>query len=314
MKTIESILVATDLGETSDVVVRAAAGLASLLGAKLHLLHALDQDVTPYAERVERPRFDALHDAAEQALEEQIARTVPPDVDIASRRVEAYVAYRAVIDAAQGFAADLIVLGPHRPRPLADRFLGGTAENLIRTAEVPCLVVRGPLPLPLRRVLIPVDLSPAARPALDLGLKWATALGTRSQDPADATQITAVHVVPTTFSGGDFAFDREVVAPELHREVEAARSRAGEAPAIREEVRWGNDPAAELVRMVETEGFDLVVMATHGHGALRRALIGSVAAGVARSAACPVLLVPPPLWNSHSGDAATTRGSDARAR
>ncbi|HEV2132107.1 MAG TPA: universal stress protein, partial [Longimicrobiaceae bacterium] len=38
------------------------------------------------------------------------------------------------------------------------------------------------------------------------------------------------------------------------------------------------------------------VIATHGYGALLRALIGSVASHVARRAPCSVLLVPPNRW------------------
>ncbi|HWK90556.1 MAG TPA: universal stress protein [Longimicrobium sp.] len=41
---------------------------------------------------------------------------------------------------------------------------------------------------------------------------------------------------------------------------------------------------------------DLLVMATHGYGAVRRALLGGTAQAVARRAPCPVLLVPPRLW------------------
>ncbi len=37
---------------------------------------------------------------------------------------------------------------------------------------------------------------------------------------------------------------------------------------------------------------DLVVMGSHGHGALHQLLVGSVSEGVLRQARCPVLLVP----------------------
>ena len=52
----------------------------------------------------------------------------------------------------------------------------------------------------------------------------------------------------------------------------------------------------EIVRHLEASGADLVALGTHGPGLLKRALIGSVASGVARRAPCPVLLVPPELW------------------
>jgi energy-coupling factor transporter ATP-binding protein EcfA2 len=40
------------------------------------------------------------------------------------------------------------------------------------------------------------------------------------------------------------------------------------------------------------KGADLIIMSTHGRTGLRRALIGSVAEGIVRNAACPVLVVP----------------------
>lgn len=37
---------------------------------------------------------------------------------------------------------------------------------------------------------------------------------------------------------------------------------------------------------------DLIVIGSHGHGALYRALLGSISEGVVRKATCPVLIVP----------------------
>ncbi len=37
---------------------------------------------------------------------------------------------------------------------------------------------------------------------------------------------------------------------------------------------------------------DMIVIGSHGHGALHKALVGSVSAGIIRQASCPVLIVP----------------------
>jgi len=58
----------------------------------------------------------------------------------------------------------------------------------------------------------------------------------------------------------------------------------------RTEIRWGN-PAAEIIDETRAGDYDLVVLGTHGHGALRGFLMGSVSDRVARHAPCPVLLV-----------------------
>ncbi len=55
-------------------------------------------------------------------------------------------------------------------------------------------------------------------------------------------------------------------------------------------IRWGN-PAAEIIEEASTGSYDLVVLGTHGHGALRGFIMGSVSDRVARHAHCPVLLV-----------------------
>jgi universal stress protein A len=51
------------------------------------------------------------------------------------------------------------------------------------------------------------------------------------------------------------------------------------------------DPANEIVRYAREHGIDLIVVGTHGR-TLSRALLGSVAERVIRTAPCPVLAVP----------------------
>jgi nucleotide-binding universal stress UspA family protein len=54
---------------------------------------------------------------------------------------------------------------------------------------------------------------------------------------------------------------------------------------------WEEEPLTAIARAVKQERVDLIVMATHGRRGLSRWLLGSVAAGVVRSAHVPVLLV-----------------------
>lgn len=301
MKSIRSILVATDLTEVSDEVLRAAGALAALTGAQLHVLHAFDLQVLPYSDAAHAHiTFAGRVAEAERVLNEQIGRTVRPGVDVASREVVIYVAHRAILERAEAVGADLIVLGPHRRRALADRVLGGTADRVIRTSSVPVLVVRGPLSLPLRRVMVPLDLSEPALGALDVALEWSDALRPHTDEAPEGPAVSVLHVIPRVYNFEDFPFGDTVIGPALHREVEAARSRVGATGAlsVHEEVCWGDVPADEILRAAEQEKVDLLVMATHGRGALKRALIGSVTSAVAQGARCPVLLVPPALWSA----------------
>lgn len=48
--------------------------------------------------------------------------------------------------------------------------------------------------------------------------------------------------------------------------------------------------ADEIARLAKEQGYDLIVMGTHGRGGLKRLVLGSVAESVVRQAPCPVLL------------------------
>ena len=53
------------------------------------------------------------------------------------------------------------------------------------------------------------------------------------------------------------------------------------------------EPVAMLLELIESLGCDAVIMGTHGHGALRAALLGSVSLGLVQQAGVPVTLVKP---------------------
>jgi nucleotide-binding universal stress UspA family protein len=52
------------------------------------------------------------------------------------------------------------------------------------------------------------------------------------------------------------------------------------------------EPTREILAAAKRLDADLIVMGRHGHGNLRRAVLGSVVEGVLRGAPCPVLVVP----------------------
>ncbi|HEY0670816.1 MAG TPA: universal stress protein [Longimicrobiales bacterium] len=297
MDNIRSILVATDLGAASNEVMRASSALANLAGAELHVLHTYEFQSAPYGGVVAPHTFQERIDQIRTTLDEQIARTMRGQ-DVASREIMIYVAYKAILERARVVSADLIVIGRHRQGVKGPAFLGSTADRVVRDAKVPCLIIHDPLDVPLRRVLVPIDLSEPAIHALDIALNWSAALSPAGSTP----EVIVMHVIPRVYDAGDVPFDSSSIDARIHDEVEAGQMRA-EAPesvAVREEVRWADDPTQEILAFIEQEQIDLVVLGTHGHGPIKRALIGSVASGVARAAECPVLLVPPAMWKEES--------------
>ena len=292
---LRSILVATDLDNGSDAVVCSAAQLAARTGAELHLLHSLELPWHPSGD-VER----RLIEAAEGLLQDQVRRTMPEGVRPASQHVIIYIAHKAILDRAEEVSADLIVVGPHRGGAAGAHFLGTTADRVIRTADVPCLVVDEPLTERIRRVGVPLDFSDPSQGALEIALAWSLQVGGQAEAEGSATpEIRVMHVGWTVEQIDNPDREERVLVPELERQVERARSQISGAEAldIGIEVLWGNNPAEETVRWVTRSGIDLLVMGTHGSTGLKRTLLGSVASSVARQNPCPVLLVPPSLWS-----------------
>ena len=62
----------------------------------------------------------------------------------------------------------------------------------------------------------------------------------------------------------------------------------GKGVTVRDAVTQGK-PSAEIVRMAQEEGVDMIVLGTHGKGMLDKAIFGSTTERVVRRAPCPVL-------------------------
>ncbi len=53
------------------------------------------------------------------------------------------------------------------------------------------------------------------------------------------------------------------------------------------------DAAEEIINFAQKEGFDLILMGTHGRKGLDKVIFGSVAERVVKGAPCPVLTINP---------------------
>ena len=53
------------------------------------------------------------------------------------------------------------------------------------------------------------------------------------------------------------------------------------------------DPATEILKIIDSEGIDMVIMGTHGRKGLEHTIFGSVAENVVRKSSAPVLIINP---------------------
>ena len=135
-----------------------------------------------------------------------------------------------------------------------------------------------------KRILVPLDGSTFAEAALPMAMRLSRRTG------ADLELITVHEPIPS------FAYDEwESAAEEWsigYLSEVGKRLQGHTGGAIESVVRSGRVSEA-LARRAEETHVDLIVMATHGRGALTRAWLGSVADAFVRHAPCPVILVRP---------------------
>jgi universal stress protein A len=149
----------------------------------------------------------------------------------------------------------------------------------------------------IARILVSTDFSDCAAAAFSYACDLAKKLGAR---------VTILHVWDVPFlwpSVGDTLVT--VPAEEPMTVAQLVKKRAAEELArfIAEHSRSGvditarlemGDPARTLCDIAAKDGFDMIVMGTHGRTGISRMLAGSVAESVVRHAPVPVLTVRTP--------------------
>jgi nucleotide-binding universal stress UspA family protein len=153
--------------------------------------------------------------------------------------------------------------------------------------------------LPLRRVLVPVDLSDTSRGALVVALSWSSALRgdretSKSPERTRPTKLTAMYVDDPARVATATPSAEEALTEELDRVRKKAGTWAGVAIAGVAIARA--DVPGAIADRARDDDADLIVLGTRGLGLDGVGRLGSVSAEVTRRVDAPVLLVPPAIW------------------
>jgi nucleotide-binding universal stress UspA family protein len=283
-----SVLVPLDGSPFAEHALPLARAVARRAGAELdlvrvHGLYALKDPAAswcPYD-----PAQDAECRREEEAYLANLARRLREAGPV---RVSTAVVPGLVADGILGRAkdrhADLVVMTTHGVGPVSRFFLGSVADELVRRATAPLLLVRPPAAPPdlaaepaVRHVLVPLDGSGLSEQVVEPAVELANVLGAR------LTLLRVVEPHPTPGPG-------PAEEASAYLEGWAGRLR-GRAQGVRARVVAARHAASAILE--EARSADLVALSTHGRGGVRRLLLGSVADKVLRGAAVPVLVCRP---------------------
>jgi nucleotide-binding universal stress UspA family protein len=293
MSTIPIILHPTDFSEPAGRALNLAGSLAHREGARLLVLHVTNPLTDAANVLLHEP---SLHRQRQQL--EQLQLEVP-GVPFESRLTFGGAAAE-ILKAAQETGCNLIVMGTRGRKGLGRLLMGSVAEQVVRNAPCPVVTVNSPsrepaaqaevstgTAAPIRTVLHPTDFSGPCAEAFRLACELA---GDQS------ARLTVVHIVvaPPVGQVNQPAPPPLPVDPRGKLE-ELLRLAQASAPGLQADYRVEKgDAAPRIVAAAQETRCDLIVMGTHGRTGLGRALMGSVAEQVLRTAPCPVVTVKAP--------------------
>ncbi len=291
----QHFLVPLDGSKLAEAVMPDAHALALRLGARVTLLHIVEQHAPPTI------HGDTHLSAASDA--EKYLRAFAQQWSRDSVRIESHVHTQQpqnvatmIVDQAAELNADVIVLSTHGHSGLREKLLGSIAQKVVHEGSVPVLLIRPERegiigPREIHEILLPLDGERVHEAAISLAAALAEKLG---------ATIHLLNVVPTVEALTAEESAPSAVLPNAMRAVLDLAQQGGAdylrgvrariVTATTAEVARG-DPAKTIVSTAKRVNADLIVMATHGRMGLSAFWSASVAPKVLDEFKGPLLLL-----------------------
>ena len=249
----------------------------------------------------------SLRQIAEQKLQRTTAEVEALGVRVTSAVLQGDVP-NALADHFRTSGTDLIVMTTHDRGRLEHLLLGSVAESVVRRVQLPVLLVRAGDGTPtlssvprVGRILIPLDGSPFGEQVTPHAEKLAVLMG------SEITLLTVVQPVVVAAAlateagpAADLALPSKMdIDPSDRAEIQSrvleqtAMSLRTHGVSVHTAALADGNPARAIVEYARKKNIDLIAMTTHGRGALKRLVAGSVSQAVLHTSPTLMLMYRP---------------------
>lgn len=145
----------------------------------------------------------------------------------------------------------------------------------------------------IERILVPVDLSPSSKAAIEYAVFLAQKFGATLDllHVASPDKVRGGDDVSNVFRGVPGSTMEAYHEQDVQRQLNDFVKSAGLNRAVRnDEIEESKDPAQLIVKTAADKGYDLIVIGATGKGkGLVERMMGSVAQKIVQNAPCPVI-------------------------
>jgi nucleotide-binding universal stress UspA family protein len=289
---LRTLLAATDLSAPSRHTVQRAAMLAKESGAKLELVHVLQQNALNELRELFKKDGEALQENIRSQTKKELFQLADYLAETLGRKAGCHLveglALEGIIAQVETLDADLLIIGARGENYARQFLLGATAERLLRMTLRPVLAVKQPPRVAYQRVLVPIDFSPWSQNSIQL-----------AQMVAPQAELILMHAYEIPFEGKmHIAGEKEETIlhyRKIARKEASTRLSQIASDAELAKVNWRSivvrgDAAHHILKQEEKQGADLIVLGKHGSGMVEELLIGGRTRHILARSRCDVLV------------------------
>ena len=268
----KSIIVPIDFSEQSEVALKVAANLAKKIDSELFVLHMLELSPAIMSSGEYLPQEHIVHlmKITEKRFSEFLAKDYLKDVNV-TPIIKHYKVLSEINNVAEKHEIDLIVMGSHGTDGLQELFIGSNTERVVRSSEIPVLVVKGEVEnFKAERFIFASDFKEESIPAVKKAVEFAKLLGTE-------LKLVYINTPADAFLSTEDAYSR------ISKFLNIAM--------LGLEVDIYNDYSVEkgVLNYAESNAADLIGIPTHGRQGLSHFFMGSIGEDIANHSKIPVV-------------------------